>query len=134
MSWYEKTTLLCKINKNQNYCFFDESGDIKDLSSIIKKINSGIYPNKRDSNFVITGVYIGSKNLEYIYALLSNFKNKHFGKNVILHNTEFFNNNLTIEGGSTPKNLFIDELNELIGSFRYKVVATAFNKVEYIKK
>ena len=38
MSWVEKPTILSYISKEQNYIFIDESGDIKDLKTIIKKV------------------------------------------------------------------------------------------------
>ncbi|MGI6714372.1 MAG: DUF3800 domain-containing protein [Bacilli bacterium] len=134
MAWYEKPTILAKINKNQNYAFLDESGDIKDLKTVIKKIEESVYIARRDSNFIITGIYVDSKKLEYIYAAFSNFKMKHFGNKNPLHATEVFNDKKTIIATNTSKQEFIDELNGIISSFRYRIVATAFNKVDYVKK
>ncbi len=66
---------------------------------------------------------------------MCDFKMKHFGDSkTILHASDIFNKELCIRGTTTPKSLFIEELNELIDGYRYKVVATAFNKVRYIKK
>lgn len=135
MAWYEKPTVLSNINKDKNYVFLDESGDIKDFSKVISKINKGVKIESRDSNFVITAIYTGARNLSYMYASLCSFKEKHFGDHRILHTTDIFNkNDLYIPGTSTPRSDFIEELDELIDGFRFKVVATAFNKVRYVKK
>lgn len=134
MAWYDKPTILSSINKERDYVFIDESGDIKDFSKIINKINKGVKVEPRDSNFVLTAIYTNAKSLSYMYASLCGFKEKHFGNHCILHTTDIFNKDLTISGTSTPKSVFIEELNNLVDGFRYKVVATAFNKVRYIKK
>lgn len=134
MAWYEKPTILANINKKKNYVFLDESGDIKDLSTVIKKFKNGEDIQQRDSNFVLTAVFVDAKSLSYIYASMCTFKEKHFGNHNVLHTTDIFNNNFSIVGTSTPKSVFIEELNNLISGFRYKVVATAFNKAKYVKQ
>lgn len=134
MAWYEKPTILANINKDRNYVFIDESGDIKDFSNVIKKINNGEKVKTRDSNFVLTAIFTNAKSLSYMYVSFCAFKEKHFGNHRILHTTDIFNKDLMVNGTSTPKSDFIDELNNLVDSFRYKVVATAFNKALYVRK
>ncbi len=73
MAWYDKPTLLANINKERNYVFIDESGDIKDFSTVIKKINKGENVEPRDFNFVLTAIYTNAKSLSYMYASLCDF-------------------------------------------------------------
>lgn len=134
MAWYEQPTILGAIDKNSDYVFIDESGDIKDLKSIIKKLHNHESVPVRNSNFLLTGIFIPGRNLTYLYATFSELKSKYFGKQFAFHAVDIDRNAEPYKSLGDKKQDFCRELNEIMSNFRYEIVGTAINKVNYVEK
>lgn len=137
MSWVEKPTILSYISKEQNYIFIDESGDIKDLKTIIKKVRNGECINVRDSNFVLNSIFLSKKNLLALYKSFSSLKKKYNIAKVNFHSVDidhrrnaFSQKNMNDE----TRMKFLNELNDIIINSNYYLIATAINKYDYVRK
>lgn len=134
MAWYEQPTILSSIDQKSDYVFIDESGDIKDLKSIIKKIHNHSTVSVRDSNFLLTGIFIPSRNLKFLYGCFNELKIRYFNELFPFHAVDIDRNAEPYCNLGEKKQDFCKELSEIVTGFRYEIVGTAINKVNYVEK
>lgn len=137
MAWTDKPTILTYINKENNYVFIDESGDIKDLKSVIKKVKKNESLNIRDCNFVLNSVFLNRKSLSFLYKKFINLKIKYNIENVKFHSVDIDNRKNAFSSENMDdgtRNKFLCELNDIIVNSDFYLIATALNKYDYARR
>lgn len=89
MSWKNKPTLIRNIKRNKTYVFFDESGQIFDLKTLLNGYKKGETLEHRSTVFVLNAVFMGSTGITAANKKFVEMKDWFFGDHqFVFHNNE----------------------------------------------